>query len=61
MRETGPGELRAALRRHRRVLWFFGLAHILIFMILFEEMGQTTYSSTGIYFDIIIFAKAIDT
>lgn len=51
MRETGPGELRAALRRHRRVLWFFGLAHILIFMILFEEMGQTTYSSTGIYFD----------
>lgn len=50
MRQTVSSEVYAAIRRHRWVLLVFGLAHALIFIIPFEEIGQA-YSSTGFYFD----------
>ena len=50
MRRTGSAEVYDAIRRHKWVLLSFGVAHILVFIVPFDEIGQT-YSSTGIYFD----------
>jgi len=50
MRRTGSAEVYDAIRRHKWVLLSFGVAHTLIFIIPFDEIGQT-YSSTGLYFD----------
>lgn len=47
---TESGGVCDAIRRHKWVLLFFGVAQTLIFIIPFDEIGRT-YSNTGFYFD----------